>query len=498
MVSSRLMRRSRLIVASFVCVLSITPVAGATQPVATVASWLAYGHDAQLTNFVPSRLLTPRTAPYLADKWTTKLDGAIVASPLYASGVSVDGGQRDVLLFETEAGSIYALDPLDGSIIWRDSFGAITTPDDACGSYGFSSTPAIDEQRGVVYAISADGHLHALDLASGAEKAGWPVDVTTARNQYEYVWAGLRLLGDTLYVGVSSYCDQPGPNDLAAEGRLVGIDVQSGTETARFDPVPGFGNLGGIWGWGGVSISPDGSDLFTGVGNAYVFDPSCNCHLETVGYGNSMVRLTPSLEPVASDRPQEVVDTPPGADIDFGAAPLLFQPPGCPPLAAANNKLGILYIWDQEALEAGPLFSFRVGDGVEPFVGQPAYSPWLGMFFDSHAEVGGESKEGDGIAAFEVDKGCKIRRTWLTNIGLGNEPPPIVIGDTVVAAGGDAGGYVALDGYTGEVVWSFSTGSAATLSPPIAVGDKIYGGDLDGNARAFGLLPHVPRWPGPL
>jgi len=215
------MRRSRLIVASFVCVLSITPVAGATQPVAPAASWLAYGHDAQLTNFVPSRLLTPRTAPYLADKWTTKLDGAIVASPLYASGVSVDGRQRDVLLFETEAGSIYALDPLDGSIIWRDSFGAITTPDDACGSYGFSSTPAIDEQRGVVYAISADGQLHALDLATGAEEPGWPVDVTTARNQYEYVWAGLRLLGDTLYVGVSSYCDQADPNDLAAEGRLV-------------------------------------------------------------------------------------------------------------------------------------------------------------------------------------------------------------------------------------------------------------------------------------
>ena len=154
----------------------------------------------------------------------------------------------------------------------------------------------------------------------------------------------MRLLGDTLYVGVSSYCDQPGPDDLAAEGRLVAIDVQSRTEIARFDPVPGFGNLGGIWGWGGVSISPDGSDLFTGVGNAYVYDPSCNCHLETVDYGNSMVRLTPSLEPVASNRPQEVEDTPPGADIDFGAAPLLFQPPGCPALAAANNKLGILYI----------------------------------------------------------------------------------------------------------------------------------------------------------
>jgi outer membrane protein assembly factor BamB len=492
------MRRGLLLVAGLVCLIWATPATGATPTHAPEDSWLAYGHDAQLTNFVPSRLLTPRTAPYLADKWTTELDGAIVASPLYAHGVSLDGQQRDVVLFETEAGSIYALDPRDGSIIWHDSFGIVTTPDEACGSYGFSSTPAIDEQRGVVYAISADGHLHALDLATGAETAGWPVDVTTARNQYEYVWAGLRLLGDTLYVGVASYCDQPGPNDLAAEGRLVAIDVRSATEIARFDPVPGFGNLGGMWGWGGVSISPDGTGLFTGIGNAYVFDPSCNCHLETVGYGDAIVRLTPSLEPVASDRPQAVEDNPAGGDIDFGAAPVLFQPPGCPPLAAANNKLGILYIWEQDDLEGGPRFSFPLGDGVAPFVGQPAYSPRLGMLFDSHAEVGGGSKVGDGIAAFEVGKGCQIRRGWLTNIGLGNQPPPIVVGDIVVAAGGDTGGYVALDARTGELVWSFSTGSTSTWSPPIAVADEIFGGDSDGNARAFGLLPHVPRWPGPL
>src|SRR6266568_2143052 len=63
---------------------------------------------------------------------------------------------------------------------------------------------------------------------------------------------------------------------------------------------------------------------------------------------------------------------------------------------------------------------------------------------------------------------------------------------------GDTGGYVALDARTVELVWSFSTGSAATWSSPIAVGDEIFGGDSDGNARAFGLVPHVPRWPGPL
>src|SRR5205814_1300071 len=152
---------------------------------------------------------------------------------------------------------------------------------------------------------------------------------TVARHEYEYVWGGLRLLGDQLYVPVSSYCDQPGPDDVAAEGRLVAIDVRDGTESVRFDPVPGYGNLGGIWGWGGVSIAPSGLALYVGIGNSYVRDSACDCYLETAGYGDEVVALTPSLQPLGASRPQEVEEAPPGSDIDFGAAPSLFDPPGC-------------------------------------------------------------------------------------------------------------------------------------------------------------------------
>jgi outer membrane protein assembly factor BamB len=484
------MRARLFVLASIVCALAGPPAAaGAPGPIPGTDSWLAYGHDAQLTNFVPSAFVTPETAPLLSTKWTASLDGAVIASPLYAKGV---------LVVATEAGSIYALNPADGAVIWRDEFGTVTTLDDACGSFGFSSTGAVDQDRSLVYAISADGHLHALDLTNGSEAQGWPIDITSARNQIEYVWAGLRLLGDALYVGVASYCDQPGPGDLAAEGRIVAIDVRTREEVARFDTVPGFGNLGGVWGWGGVSIAPDGSALYTGVGNSYVRDASCNCYLETVGYGNEMVELTPSLVPVAANRPQEVDATAPGADIDFGAAPSLFQPPGCPPLAAANNKLGLLYVWDRTNLARGPLFKLPLGDGVAPFVGQPSYSPWLRMFFDAHAVVrNGSEKLGDGVAAFSVDAGCKIRERWLTNVGLGNEPPPIIVGNVVIAAGGDAGGYAVLDARTGEVVKSFSTGDAPTWSPPIAVGDTIYAADLAGTVRAFSLVYPSRRTRGP-
>jgi hypothetical protein len=80
-----------------------------------------------------------------------------------------------------------------------------------------------------------------------------------------------------------------------------------------------------------VSAEPDGSAVYTAVGNSHVLDPACGCVVDDAGFGDSVVRLTPDLAPVSSSRPADV----PAVDDDaFGAARLLFQPPGCPPLAA--------------------------------------------------------------------------------------------------------------------------------------------------------------------
>ena len=219
-----------------------------------------------------------------------------------------------------------------------------------CGSWGISSTPAIDLKRRVIYVISADGWLHALDLETGAEKPGWPVAVTVERNDAEYVWGGLRLVGNTLYVPVASYCDAPTATGIGVNGRIAAIDVVRAQQVGIFDPVEGDQNLGGMWGWGGVSVDPKGRALFVGIGNSHVFDSGCNCFIDDAGYGNAMVKLSLDLRVLGWHRPPTIPNT---GDSDFGAAPLLFQPPGCPPLAAANNKNGIMYVWDRDRLAKG-------------------------------------------------------------------------------------------------------------------------------------------------
>jgi outer membrane protein assembly factor BamB len=444
--------------------------AAAAHKKAPAPSWLAYGHDGQLTNFVRVPGLTARTARRLKVKWTKTLDGPILASPLYAKGT---------LFAATEAGSVYALRPSDGAVRWRRALGVVTTQ--SCGTWGITSTGAIDLARNVLYAISSDGLLHALSLTSGAERQGWPIAITAAHADGEYVWGGLRLLRGKLYVPVASYCDVPGSDGHLANGRLVAVDVRSAHVTATFDPVAGDGNMGGIWGWGGVSVDPSGKNLWTGIGNSYVYDASCSCITERAGYGDSMVKLTPGLRVLGSYQP----DLPDNLDLDFGSSPLLFRPAGCKPFAAANDKNGWMYVWHQNRLKAGPRYGFGLGDGIAAFVGQPSYSPPLRMLFASHVfDTRGGKKVGDGIQAFTVNRHCGIARRWLTTVGEGQMPPPLVVGDVVFAPGGETGGYMALDARTGVPLWRLAT-AAATLSPAIAAGSRIFAGDFGGALRAF-------------
>jgi outer membrane protein assembly factor BamB len=433
--------------------------------------WLSYGHDAQLTNHVSMPSLTPAKARKLAVVWQKRLDGPLVASPLYANGS---------LFVATEAGSVYALRPSDGAVRWKRAFGAVST--ELCGNWGISSTGAIDLKRRVLYVIGADGYVHALGLTSGRERRGWPVAVTAEHRDGEYVWGGLRLLKRTLYVPVASYCDVPGSDGHLANGRLVGIDVDRHAIRATFDPVAGDENLGGIWGWGGVSVGPAGQALFTGIGNSHVYEPSCDCYLEKAGFGNAMVKLSTDLRPLASNRPMP--DLPDG-DFDLGTSPLLFQPSGCPPLAAGNSKIGYLFVWNRQHLDRGPLYLDAVSDGIASFVGQPSYSPTLRTIFEAHSTVQHNgTKVGDGIGAYTIDSKCRFRRIWVTSVGAGQEPAPLVAGNIVFAPGGDRGGFTALDARTGKYLWRLKT-VQATISPPMAAGGRIFAGDYGGTLRAF-------------
>jgi hypothetical protein len=431
------------------------------------ASWTSYGHDGQLTSFTDAPLFDAHVNGF-APVWKATLAGGIVASPLAAR----TSAQGLVVFAATEGGNVYAIGD-GGTVLWQRSIGSVVTNGN-CGSYGVSSTGAIDTARGVLYVIGASGLLHALRLTDGSEAPGWPVRVVS-RTRTEYVWGGLRLVGSTLYVPVASYCDATDRRGVPAEGRLEAFDVgQPSTAPSVFDPVPGADNLGGVWGWGGVSVSLAGDALYTGIGNA---EPDVDN-----GASDSMVELSADLsETFGVDRPVTSVD---GEDIDLGAAPVLFKPSGCPALLAANDKNGELIVWRQDALDKGPYARIPLSDGVDAFVGAPSWSPITEMLYDSTATAMKGSTRLDGTIGLKVTAKCGFTKRWFAATGDGSQPEPLVAGDLVADTGGSKGGFVVERAATGVVVWRFST-AAAALSPLIEAGNTLIGGDMSGHLYAF-------------
>ncbi len=168
-----------------------------------------------------------------------------------------------------------------------------------------------------------------------------------------------------------------------------------------------------------------------------------------------MLELDADLNVIAWNRPEDVAVV---EDSGFGAAPLLFQPAGCPPLAAANAKNGMTYVWSREDLGAGPLWSARVGPGElgASFLAQPSYSPELGMFFISAArdyDDQGAIRTFDAVVGFKVGPRCELpaRPTWTAaGVGRGPKSPPLIVGDVVFVPGGFDRNVFALDAQTGE------------------------------------------------
>jgi outer membrane protein assembly factor BamB len=437
-------------------------------------AWTSYGFDNQLTNGFSTNIFTLKAVPQLRTAWSAQLDGPVFASPLAANV-----GGRQLVFAATENGSVYAIRAFNGSILWQRNLGAVETPQ--CGRWGITSTGAIDLTRGILFEVSADGLLHALDLASGDEKPGYPL-VVVPNNLYEYVWGGLRIANDRLYVVVASYCDVGPPGGPMPEGRLISIPLASPGDATVWDPVPGAGNMGGIWGWGGVSVDPSNGRIFTAVGNSYVLSEDCSCYVDNAGYGDHVVSLPPNLSSVLDSNDPGIPET---GDSDFGAAPLLFHPTACPPLAAANNKDGALYVWNRNKLSDGPILRLPLGDGQAAFVGSPGWSEARQMVYVAQSVIRADGQRlGNGVTAWHVDPGCGFRPIWQASLGDGNQATPLLLGNVLFATGGRSGGFFALNAANGTKLWSFPTAGRTVAALTSAAG-RLFGADTDGMLYAF-------------
>ena len=270
--------------------------------------------------------------------FSAPVDGYVYEQPLYMPGVTMGAGTaqpnttHNVIFVATENDTVYAFDAdnntgADANPLWKASLvdakhgagsGETSVPSsklntgDIVPVVGITSTPVIDPTTNTIYVVAKSTvtgttfiqRLHALDIATGLEKFGGPVQLSgsVAGNgngssggvlnwdpKWENNRASLLLLNGIIYIGFGSHNDQ-GP----WHGWILAYNANTLAPTGAWCATPN-GLAGGIW-MGGTGLAADVpagkpyGRIFTVTGNG-TFDAVAPNYTNAMDYGDSIIKL---------------------------------------------------------------------------------------------------------------------------------------------------------------------------------------------------------------
>ncbi len=247
-------------------------------------------------------VLTPSTvnAGTFGKLYSYPVDGSVYAQPLYVPGLLIGGATHNVLFVATMNDKVYAFDADSGSTtpLWMRDFtnppsvtpvpiSDLVRPDrNIVGNVGIESTPVIDMSTGTIYLVARtkeDGaypqRLHALDIRTGASRAGSPVTISASvpgfagdsipapsgsgrivvfNPKMQSQRAALALTNGVILIAWASHEDV-GPY----HGWIMGYDAATLAKIGTYCATPD-GYYGGIWQGGRApTIDAQGNAYFT-------------------------------------------------------------------------------------------------------------------------------------------------------------------------------------------------------------------------------------------
>jgi hypothetical protein len=302
-------------------------------------------------------------------KFSQTVDGYVYAQPLFVPGLTIGSAAHDVVFVVTESNSVYAFDAnAAGPVLWHINVGTslscsdLHDCEDLIPGAGITGTPVIDPATQTMYLVSlvkggTGSHhlLHAIDLTTGAEKLGGPVEIsptapgTGANSQNgtvmfapatHYQRCALLLAGGVVYIGIGSNAESDSDN----HGWIVGHKASDLSSTMTFCASPDD-NWVSLW-QGGGGLSSDGS------GYLYAETANGTFDADTGGrdFGDSALKLdaTGRVADYFTPYNQAALSS---ADVDFGSAnPIVLpdQSGAVPHELLATGKPGILYLINRD------------------------------------------------------------------------------------------------------------------------------------------------------
>lgn len=230
----------------------------------TKANWLTDGGDPQKTSWQKNEtLISPATAKNMKLIWKLQLDNEArqmhnLFPPLIVSDVQTPQGKKQIGVVAGVSDNVFGIDLDTGKQIWKRHFDSTYQPSTTGRGYyplcpgGLTATPVIGPTKTPgkfkVYAVSWDGRLRQLDVATGEDVAAPEPFLPPNGKPY-----GLNLVNNVIYTTTAQGCGG-NPN------QFYSYDLAT-KKVGSFNP-----GSGGLWPRLGPSVGKDGS-VYAGSGD---------------------------------------------------------------------------------------------------------------------------------------------------------------------------------------------------------------------------------------
>ncbi len=403
--------------------------------------------------------------------YSCNVDAAVYAQPLWVANLTVNGTKHNVVYVATEHDSVYAFDADNPACtnVWGSAKSLVASGeawvnslnDTGCGDLapdiGITGTPVIDPATNTLYVVTkskdpstapATYHhrLHALDLATGAEKLGSPVEVSAQATgtggggssmtiNFDGLLNAQRpallLTGGHVIIAWGSHCDFG-----QYHGWVMSYSASSLAQEAVWNSSPN-GVLDGIWMSGNGPAADANGNIYVVTGNG-TFDAING------NFGDAIVKLAPPsggtfavssyFSPVDQTNLEQF-------DVDLGSGGLVLLPdlPGGAHLLAQAGKDGRIWIADREGLGGFSTTSNSVVQELDNAVpggmgGSPAY--WNGNLYFGAAQDGNPNGDPMRAFSFNTTTGVVAFATQSAKIFAFTGPTPSVSSNGTTAGTG--------------------------------------------------------------